>query len=120
MDPISSTLPVDSTPSTSGLKSDPAKDKQNEFLILLVAQLKGQNPLNPIEGSEFVAQLAQFSSLEELTKIRTSMDEVQKVLTASAAVAGKANAIQPDAQTSVPTTEIPTAQTSAPTTEAQK
>jgi flagellar basal-body rod modification protein FlgD len=105
MDPISSSLPIDSTASTSGVKSDPAKDKQNEFLLLLVAQLKGQNPLNPIEGSEFVAQLAQFSSLEELTKIRTSMDEVQKVLTASAAVASPPTAATPDASTSGPTTE---------------
>jgi flagellar basal-body rod modification protein FlgD len=106
MDPISSTLPFDSTPSTSGVQSDPAKDKQNEFLLLLVAQLKGQNPLNPIEGSEFVAQLAQFSSLEELTKIRTSMDEVQKVLTASSAAAGQTNATPPNASTSDPTTQV--------------
>ena len=105
MDPISSSLPFDSTASTSGVKSDPAQDKQNEFLLLLVAQLKGQNPLNPIEGSEFVAQLAQFSSLEELTKIRTSMDEVQKVLTASAAAASQTTT-PPNASTSDPTTQV--------------
>jgi flagellar basal-body rod modification protein FlgD len=104
MDPISSNLPIDSTASTSGVKSDPARDKQNEFLLLLVAQLKGQNPLNPIEGSEFVAQLAQFSSLEELTKIRSSMDEVQKVLTASAAVASPSITTPPNISTSNPTT----------------
>jgi flagellar basal-body rod modification protein FlgD len=104
MDPISSSLPIDSNASTSGVKADPARDKQNEFLLLLVAQLKGQNPLNPIEGSEFVAQLAQFSSLEELTKIRTSMDEVQKVLTASAAVASPSITTPPNISTSNPTT----------------
>jgi flagellar basal-body rod modification protein FlgD len=106
MDPISSSLPIDSAPPTSGVQSDPAQDKQNEFLLLLVAQLKGQNPMNPIEGSEFVAQLAQFSSLEELTKIRTSMDEVQKVLTASSASASPANATPPNASTSDPTTQV--------------
>ena len=108
MDPISSTLPIDSTTSTSptsGITSDPAKDKENEFLLLLVAQLKGQNPLNPIDGTQFVSQLAQFSSLEELTKIRTSMDEVQKVLTAPAPVASQPVTTPPDAQSSVPTTE---------------
>jgi flagellar basal-body rod modification protein FlgD len=105
MDPISSSLPIDSTP-TSGVQSDPAKDKQNEFLLLLVAQLKGQDPLNPIQGSEFVAQLAQFSSLEELTKIRTSMDAVQKVLSASAAVASQPNAVTPDKSTTEPTTAV--------------
>ena len=106
MDPISSSLPIDSAPPTSGVPSDPAKDKQNEFLLLLVAQLKGQDPLNPIQGSEFVAQLAQFSSLEELTKIRTSMDEVQRVLTAPAAVASPPSAATPDASKSDPTTDV--------------
>ena|SRR6187402_193240 len=91
MDPISSTQSSDG--STTGAQAQAkAKDTQNQFLLLLVAQLKGQNPLDPIEGSEFVAQLAQFSSLEELTKIRTSMDEVQKVLSQSAAVTSKASA----------------------------
>ena len=107
MDPISSTVPTDATQSTSGAKAQAnAKDKQNEFLILLVAQLKGQNPLNPIEGSEFVAQLAQFSSLEELTKIRSSMDEVQKVLTQSAATASQTNAAQSTETTDSQTTEV--------------
>ena len=108
MDSISSTLPIDSTTAatpTSGIQSDPAKDKQNEFLLLLVAQLKGQNPLNPIDGTQFVSQLAQFSSLEELTKIRTSMDEVQKVLTAPAPLSSQPVPTQPDAQSSVPSTE---------------
>jgi len=106
MDPISSTLP-DAAQSTTGAKAqENAKDKQNEFLILLVAQLKGQNPLNPIEGSEFVAQLAQFSSLEELTKIRSSMDEVQRVLTQSAATASQTNAAQSTETTDSQTTEV--------------
>ena len=60
-------------------------DKQkSQFLQLLVAQLKGQNPLNPMEGNEFVAQLAQFTSLEELIKIRTFMGNVQDLLSKSA------------------------------------
>ncbi len=41
-----------------------------EFLRLLVAQLSNQNPLEPVENTEFVAQVAQFSSLDELVKIR--------------------------------------------------
>ena len=38
---------------------------ENTFLQLLVAQLKNQDPLKPQDGSEFVAQLAQFSALEQ-------------------------------------------------------
>lgn len=42
---------------------------RNDFLNLLVEQLKNQDPLNPMEDTEFTAQLANFSSLEQLTEI---------------------------------------------------
>jgi len=57
-----------------------AQEQRNHFLQLLVAQIKGQNPLNPMEGSEFVSQLAQFSSLEELTHMRGTLDAVRELL----------------------------------------
>jgi flagellar basal-body rod modification protein FlgD len=68
------------SPATTGTSSQissskNAQEQQTQFLRLLVAQLQGQNPLDPKDGSEFVAQLAQFSSLEELTKIRSLMEE---------------------------------------------
>ena len=98
MDSIGSALPLDSTQSTSATEpKNKANDTQNQFLQLLVAQLKGQNPLDPMDGTAFVAQLAQFSSLEELTKIRASMDAVQQVLTQSAA-ASQTNAVQTNEQ----------------------
>jgi flagellar basal-body rod modification protein FlgD len=51
-----------------------AEQAKSQFLQLLVAQLKGQNPLDPKDGSEFIAQLAQFASLEELINIRKAME----------------------------------------------
>ena len=42
---------------------------KNDFLRLLVAQLGNQDPTNPMEGREFAAQLAQFTSVEQLTNI---------------------------------------------------
>lgn len=42
---------------------------RDEFLRLLVTQLSNQDPLNPLEGQEFAAQLAQFTSVEQLINI---------------------------------------------------
>ena len=46
---------------------------RDEFLQLLVAQLRNQDPTSPQDGHEFAAQLAQFSSVEQLTNINASM-----------------------------------------------
>ena len=45
---------------------------KEEFLRLFVTQLKNQSPMDPLKGHEFIAQLAQFSSLEQLTNLNTT------------------------------------------------
>jgi flagellar basal-body rod modification protein FlgD len=47
---------------------------QETFLNLLITQLQNQDPMNPQESQEFVAQLAQFSSLEQLMTLNDGMD----------------------------------------------
>jgi flagellar basal-body rod modification protein FlgD len=47
---------------------------QADFLNLLITQLKSQDPLNPMDSTEFTAQLAQFNSLEQLISINTRLD----------------------------------------------
>jgi flagellar basal-body rod modification protein FlgD len=49
---------------------------QNDFLTLLVAQLEHQDPLNPMDDKDMTAQLAQFSSLEQLTNIKTGIQSL--------------------------------------------
>lgn len=48
---------------------------KEEFLRLLVTQLSHQDPLNPMDGQEFAAQLAQFSSVEQLLNIQQTLVE---------------------------------------------
>ncbi len=48
---------------------------RDEFLKMLVAQLRNQDPLNPMDGKDMAAQLAQFSTVEQLITLNTSMQE---------------------------------------------
>ena len=75
--------PIISIPPTEAqsLSRSRTEDQKSQFLQLLIAQLKGQDPMNPMEGTEFVTQLAQFSSLEELIGIREVMKKVEQHLT---------------------------------------
>jgi flagellar basal-body rod modification protein FlgD len=65
--------PSSSPPSSSG--ADPMVSEQ-AFLQLLVAQLENQDPLQPQDGTQFVAQLAQFSSLEQQVQMRQDLDTI--------------------------------------------
>ncbi len=56
---------------------------RDAFLKLLVTQLQHQDPLNPTDSTEFTAQLAQFSSLEQLGNINDSLGNLQSSQTAS-------------------------------------
>jgi flagellar basal-body rod modification protein FlgD len=57
---------------TTGSTDESVLDK-DDFLTLLVAQLQHQDPLNPSDSTEFTAQLAQFSSLEQLQNINDTL-----------------------------------------------
>src|SRR5512145_3299493 len=97
----SATTAATTASSTTSTKNILGKD---EFLKMLIAQLKHQDPLNPMDGTAFTAQLAQFSSLEQLQNINTqltsftkqqqSLGNTQAVNLIGREVLAKGNAIQ--------------------------
>ncbi|MCD6298377.1 MAG: flagellar hook assembly protein FlgD, partial [Deltaproteobacteria bacterium] len=64
---------AEASPSASA-KKDLGRD---DFLTLLVAQLKHQDPLNPLESTEFTSQLAQYSSLEQLFDVNQNLESIK-------------------------------------------
>jgi flagellar basal-body rod modification protein FlgD len=60
-------------PVSTGGTDDVSMGKE-DFLMLLVAQLENQDPMNPSDPTEFTAQLAQFSQLEQLTNANKSLE----------------------------------------------
>jgi len=54
---------------------------KNDFLKLLVAQLQNQDPSNPMDSSQFMGQLAQFSALEQMTNVATAVNSLSSTLT---------------------------------------
>lgn len=58
---------------------------KDEFLQLLVTQLQNQDPLNPMDNTEFLSQMAQFSSLEQLININTKLEEISAAKTEATA-----------------------------------
>ena len=82
-DPIDTSLPGSALPTTID-KGQISKD-YDMFLRLMTAQLKNQDPLQPLDGTEFVAQLAQFSGVEQQIKTNERLDTLLGALTRSAA-----------------------------------
>lgn len=62
--------------STTSTSSSTASVSENEFLTLLVAQLKNQDPMNPADSTQFVAELAQFSQLQEVIGVHQDLDSL--------------------------------------------
>lgn len=87
-------------------KQDPKKNTnelgQAAFLELMITQMNNQNPLSPQDNSEFVAQLAQFSSVEGLERLNTSFNSFMSnnALQASSLV-GRSVLVESDTSTLV-------------------
>jgi flagellar basal-body rod modification protein FlgD len=79
--------------------ADPVQQQQmlgkDAFLQLLVTELSNQDPLNPMQDREFIAQLAQLSTLEQMTSLNSGM-EVLRLIQATGFVGKSIDAIAPD------------------------
>ena len=64
----------DSSTDSTGI--DGSAPSEQVFLQLLVAQIKNQDPTSPSDPSQFVAELAQFSQLEQVIAIRQDVDSI--------------------------------------------
>ncbi len=68
----------------SAVASKASQVGETQFLQLLIAQLQNQDPLNPVDNQDFIAQLATFSSLEELTSINSGIAQLVNIANGTA------------------------------------
>ena len=85
-DVSSSTSVLDQYRSTSSTENTENELGKNAFLELMVAQLNNQNPLEPQDNQAFVAQLAQFSSVEGLDNLNSTAEQMMSEFTSNAAL----------------------------------
>ena len=79
----------------TGIKNKQQMGK-DEFLTLLIAQLSHQDPTNPMDNTEFVAQMAQFSSLEQVSSMSSSFSKMAAFINSSEAAATLGKTVELD------------------------
>jgi len=69
--------------------TDSATMGKDQFMTILIAQLKNQDPLAPMDNSQFTAQMAQFSSLEQLMNMSTQLTQMNSSMGTAAQLIGQ-------------------------------
>lgn len=79
IDSVSLFSPQSSSSAASGASARNAKKAlgQEDFLKLLAVQFQSQDPMKPMEDSAFIAQMAQFTSLEQSSSMNTTMSQIR-------------------------------------------
>jgi len=73
VDMFNKTLAVDGRQPSHELGKD-------DFLKILIAQMTNQDPTSPLENTEFIAQMAQFSTLEQMTNMSNSFEKLASLM----------------------------------------
>ncbi|MCA1923805.1 flagellar hook assembly protein FlgD [Buttiauxella noackiae] len=81
---------VNTLSGNSSITGNNAADLQSSFLTLLVAQLKNQDPTNPLQNNELTTQLAQISTVSGIEKLNTTLGSVSGQLTNNQSVQASA------------------------------
>jgi len=76
-----------SASATTGTAGGMGSLGQEEFLLMMTEQLKQQDPFNPVDNSEMLAQMAQFSSLATMTDVHSTLEVISGKLDLLAAAA---------------------------------
>ena len=80
---ISTGADTSTNPAASNSTSSSSLANETTFLQLLVAQIKNQDPTQPMDSTAFLSQLAQFSQLEQLVGIRQDIENPSSSTTAT-------------------------------------
>ncbi|PYE84367.1 flagellar hook assembly protein FlgD [Pseudoroseicyclus aestuarii] len=84
---IDSITPTGAPTVASAAKSQISADYES-FLTLLTAQIQNQNPLEPMDSTTFVSQLAQLSQVEQAVQTNTNLEEIASQLAQAGALSG--------------------------------
>ena len=69
---------------------------KDDFLKLLITQLQNQDPTSPMENTEFISQMAQFSSLEQMTNMSSSFSKMAAYISSSEATSTLGKTVELD------------------------
>lgn len=87
--PNTSIWPNYASHNTKAVKEHTSTLGQNEFLQILIAQLRHQDPLQPMQDRDFIAQMAQFSSVEQMMNMAEEVKLLRQSMGISSDLIGK-------------------------------